>query len=406
MKKSGIRKVIAVGACGALMCGAVLAGCTANTSSSTSTSSSAAASQTADGKSFTVTITDTSCKVSGDSAKSGTLTFTVSNTGTAVNEFEILAEDKLQIVVERENITPGTTVEVTAVLEPGTYYTASKTNMVGALVDATKFVVEDSGEVIQISADEQQLRDEAVTNYTAYIKDQAGQLVTATDEFCTAYLSGDTATAKKLYPTARQYYERIEPTAEAFGDIDPNLDLREADCAEEGVSADEWTGWHAIEKDLFADGNYSDDKKQSLVDALKKDTQALYDLVYSSDFEVSLDDISNGAISLMEEVATSKISGEEEIFSGTDLYDFQANVEGAKVAYGNVKSLLKMKDESQVSKLDAAFETVEKNLAQYGSIESGYKNYSELTEAQVKSLSDDVDALRAELANLTATILK
>ena len=406
MKKSGIRKVIAVGACGALMCGAIFTGCAANTSSSSTTSTSSSASQSSEGKSFTVEITDTSCKVSGNTAKSGTLTFTVSNKGTAVNEFEILAEDKLQIVVERENITPGTTVEVTAVLEPGTYYTASKTNMVGALVDATKFVVEDSGEVIQVSADEQELRDEAVTNYTAYIKDQAGQLVTATDEFCEAYLSGDTATAKKLYPTARQYYERIEPTAEAFGDIDPNLDLREADCAEEGVSADEWTGWHAIEKDLFADGNYSDEKKQSLVDALKKDTQSLYDLVYSSDFEVSLDDISNGAISLMEEVATSKITGEEEIFSGTDLYDFQANVEGAKVAYGNVKSLLKMKDESQVSKLDAAFETVEKNLAQYGSIDAGYVNYSELTEAQVKSLSDDVDALRAALANLTATILK
>ena len=403
MKKLGFKKVVAVAAVGALAASAAMTGCTANTTTSSNTNSNAGS---ADGKSFTVAINDTSCKVSASTAKSGTLTFTVTNSGTAVNEFEILAEDQLQIVVERENITPGTTVEVTAVLEPGTYYTASKTNMVGALVDATKFVVEDSGEVIQISADEQQLRDDAVANYTAYIKDQAGQLVAATDEFCEAYLSGDTAKAQSLYPTARQYYERIEPTAEAFGDIDPNLDLREADCAEEGVSAEEWTGWHAIEKDLFADGNYDADKKQSLVDALKKDTQDLYDLVYGKDFEVSLDDISNGAISLMEEVATSKISGEEEIFSGTDLYDFQANVEGAKVAYGNVKSLLKTKDESQVSKLDAAFEKVEKNLAQYGSIDAGYKKYSELTEAQVKSLSDDVDALRAELANLTATILK
>ncbi len=400
--KKGLGKAAAVFVAGALASVAMLAGCTANTTTSSSASNAASG----DGKSFTVTINDTSCKVSGSNAKSGTLTFTVTNNGTAVNEFEILAEDQLQIVVERENITPGTTVEVTAQLEPGTYYTASKTNMVGALVEPTKFVVEDSGEEIKISADEQALRDEATTNYIAYIKDQAGQLVSATDEFCEAYLAGETAKAKALYPVARSYYERIEPTAEAFGDIDPNLDLREADCAEEGVSADEWTGWHAIEKDLFADGAYSTEKKQSLVDSLKKDTQSLYDLVYSKDFEVTLSDISNGAISLMEEVATSKITGEEEVFSGTDLYDFQANVEGAKVAYGNVKKLLKTKNADLQSEIDAAFDKVENNLAQYGSIDNGYKNYSDLSEAQVKSLSDDVDVLRASLENLTAAILK
>lgn len=403
MRKIGFKKVATVTAVGALASVAIMSGCTANTTTNTAANTNTSSN---DGKSFTVAINDTSCKVSAATAKSGTLTFTVTNNGTSVNEFEILAEDQLQIVVERENITPGTTATITCTLEPGTYYTASKTNMVGALVDATKFVVEDSGEVVTVSADEQELRDTAVSNYTAYIKDQAGQLITATDEFCEAYLAGETDKAKSLYPTARAYYERIEPTAEAFGDIDPNLDLREADCAEEGVSADEWTGWHAIEKDLFSDGNYSAEKKQSLVDALKKDTQALYDLVYSSDFSVSLDDISNGAISLMEEVATSKITGEEETFSHTDLYDFQANVEGAKVAYGNVKALLKMKDASMQESIDSAFDAVEKDLAQYGSIEKGYKSYDELTEAQIKSLSDNVDALRATLENLTAAILK
>ena len=377
-----------------------LAGCTAN-----DTTASDADAAATDQEAITVNITDDSCEVSTDTALSGTIVFEVTNDGTAVNEFEILAEDQLQIVTERENLTPGTTTEVTVVLEPGTYYTASKTNMVGALVDATEFTVEDSGVEIEVSEDEQELRDEAVTNYTAYIKDQAGQLVAATDEFCDAYLSGDTETAKQLYPVARSYYERIEPTAEAFGDIDPNLDLREADCADEGVSEDEWTGWHAIEKDLFSDGDYDDTKKQELVDALKADTQSLYDLVYSDDFSVSLDDISNGAISLMEEVATSKISGEEEVFSGTDLYDFQANVEGAKVAYGDVKPLLELKDPDMEAEIDAAFDDVEAELAQYGSIEDGYVNYNDLTEDQVKELSDKVDALRAKLADLTAAIL-
>ena len=43
------------------------------------------------------------------------------------------------------------------------------------------------------------------------------------------------------------HYERIEPVAESFGDLDPALDARQADI-EEGK---EWTGWHKIEKDLW-----------------------------------------------------------------------------------------------------------------------------------------------------------
>ncbi len=355
-----------------------------------------------------VKITDTSCEVSANEVPSGTVTFNITNSGTATNEFEILAEDQLQIISERENLTPGTTVELTVQLEPGSYYTASKTNMVGALVGATAFTVNDSGEAVEVSDDEKELREKAVTNYTAYIKDQAGQLIEATNEFLEVWDAGkgDLAKAKELYPTARMYYERIEPTAESFGDIDPNLDLREKD-AQAGDLDDmsKWKGWHAIEKDLWSDSGFSDKKRAKLAKELKADTQALYDLVYSKDFSVSLSDVSNGAIDLMEEVATSKISGEEEAFSHTDLYDFWANVEGAKVAYGNVKDLAKLKDADLVTKLDSAFDDVQTELEKYKSGDT-YKSYEELSDSEVKTLSDKVDALRGDLADLTATILK
>ena len=355
-----------------------------------------------------VKITDTSCEVSASEVPSGTVTFNITNSGTATNEFEILAEDQLQIISERENLTPGTTVELTVQLEPGSYYTASKTNMVGALVGATAFTVNDSGEAVEVSDDEKELREKAVTNYTAYIKDQAGQLIEATNEFLEVWDAGkgDLAKAKELYPTARMYYERIEPTAESFGDIDPNLDLREKD-AQAGDLDDmsKWKGWHAIEKDLWSDSGFSDKKRAKLAKELKADTQALYDLVYSKDFSVSLSDVSNGAIDLMEEVATSKISGEEEAFSHTDLYDFWANVEGAKVAYGNVKDLAKLKDADLVTKLDSAFDDVQTELEKYKSGDT-YKSYEELSDSEVKTLSDKVDALRGDLADLTATILK
>ena len=394
LKRNGVLAAALTLALGAGCVG--MTGCAANNSGSSS-----------DGP-IEVKITDTSCEVASNEVPSGTVTFSITNSGTATNEFEILAEDQLQIISERENLTPGTTVELTVQLEPGSYYTASKTNMVGALVGTTALTVTDSGEAVEVSDDEKELREKAVTNYTAYIKDQAGQLIDATNEFLEAWDEGkgDLEKAKELYPTARMYYERIEPTAESFGDIDPNLDLREKD-AQAGDLDDmsKWKGWHAIEKDLWSESGFSDKKRAKLAKELKADTQSLYDLVYSKDFEVSLSDVSNGAIDLMEEVATSKISGEEEAFSHTDLYDFWANVEGAKVAYGNVKDLAKLKDADMVTKLDSAFDDVQTELEKYKSGDT-YKSYDELSDSEIKTLSDKVDALRGDLADLTATILK
>ncbi len=372
-----------------------------------------------------VVITDDSCEVTPAEVGSGVVTFNVVNSGTQANEFEILAEDRLQIVSERENITPGQPVEVTVILEPGHYYTASKTNMVGALVDVRDFNVVDSGVEIEVSADEQEMRDEAVKLYTAYIQDQAGQLIAATQSFVDTYKAGDFENARELYAPTRMYYERIEPTAEAFGDIDPALDYREADLNEGDTwtanddTEHPWGGWHKIEKDLWKDskdtwleGNededytgLSDEERAQVADQLMADTQKLYDMVTASDFEVGLDDISNGAIGLLEEVATSKISGEEEAFSRTDLWDFQANVEGAMVAYGNVKKIAEMKDPELVQEIQSQLDTMNELLAKYGSAEAGYKYYNELSDEEIRELSDQVNALRNPLAQLTSTVL-
>ncbi|AKE41960.1 putative periplasmic lipoprotein involved in iron transport [Corynebacterium kutscheri] len=316
--------------------GLALSACVANepTTSTDSTTHEAIA----------VEIKDDSCDVELSEVASGQLKFRLSNAGTVRNEFEILAEDQLRIVGERENLGPGTTTDYTLVLQPGTYYTACKKNMVGQLVDVREFTVT-QGEEIQVSSDTQELIDAAITNYTAYVRDQAGQLLAATQDFAAVYKAGDATAARQSYAPARMFYERIEPTAEAFGDIDPALDEREADFQDSAETDQrEWTGWHVIEKDLWEGEKFTEQERTHYADLLVKDTQQLYDLVYSTDFEITIADISNGAIGLLEEVATSKITGEEEVFSHTDLYDFQANVEGAQVAYGNVAELARLTD--------------------------------------------------------------
>lgn len=379
--------------------GLTLTGCAANNHTAKSAKDNA----------LEVVITDTDCKVSANSVPSGTTTFTLKNQGTVRNEFEILADNKLQIIGERENLGPGTTTSYTVVLEPGKYFTACKKNMVGSLVGTAEFTVTDSGNKIEVSADVKKLQEEAVKNYTAYIKDQTGQLVTATEAFTTAYLAGDLDKARELYPSARQYYERIEPTAEAFGDLDPALDEREADWQEaDDKGKRPWTGWHALEKDLWRPAGYQGlDKEEAakLAAKLNEDTKKLYDQVYSSDFEISLDDISNGAIGLLEEVATSKITGEEEAYSHTDLWDFKANVEGAQVAFGNVKAIATKKDPKLTQQIEERFADLEELLATYQK-DGKYLSYELVDDAQRKVLSDKVNALRKPLAKLTEAVIK
>lgn len=361
---------------------------------------------TASDEAIAVTLTDTSCTVSTNRAKAGPITFQVTNSGSDVNEFELLATDKLRIVGEKENIGPGTTVNYVVQLAEGDYFSACRKGMVGEPNHVTAFTVtRGSGKTGSQSENKQVAQ--AVGNYLGYVKDQSGALLTATQKFATAYAAGDDAAARAQYASARSFYERIEPTAEQFGDIDPALDRREADLA----PGQEWTGWHRIEKDLWPPAGYTSADpatRTKLAEALVADTQRLYDLVHAKNFALTIDQISNGAIGLMEEVASSKITGEEEAFSHTDLQDFQANLEGARVAYGVVRDIAKQKGSTGmdvVRKLDAEFATVAATLARYRSGD-GFVSYTELNTAQVKELSDQVNALSEPLSRLTSIIVK
>lgn len=366
---------------------------------------------------LTVTITDDACDVSAATAAAGNITFALTNDGTDVNEFEILADDQLRIVGEKENVVPGATVDYTVQLDPGTYYTACKFQLVGAPIGLAEFTV--TGEAVAVDADEQELIDEAVADYVAYVKSQAGELIPAVRAFADAYVAGDDAAARDLFAATRVFYERIEPTAEAFGDLDPKIDYREVDAVAEGL---DWTGFHRMEKDLWppAEGDLNSDGTSAFLDwtpstpdqraefaeQLVADVQSLYDLVYADDFTVTLADISNGAIGLLDEVAVGKITGEEDWWSHTDLTDFAANVQGAEVAFGNVKAIAASKDEEAlVTEIQEQFDALEALLARFGSIEDGFTPYDEVTDAQRNELSDGVNALAEPLSRLTAAVL-
>ena len=422
-----------------------LTGCTDNPQNGSSESSGSAS---AGAQTVQVTIDDDSCTTEPAEIPAGTVTFEISNEGTVPNELEVLSENQLQIESEQENIGPGTTAELTTALNEGTYYTACKPNMVGDLLGAAEFSVT-PGETVDVSEDTQAAEDKAIENYSGYVRDQTGQLLTATQEFADAYTSGDYDEARRLYPLARQHYERIEPTAESFGieeagDLDVSMDARVQDLAADAGKEpndpevlDEWTGWHRIEADLFTDESAgftigSDQERQDLADQLVDDTQTLYDFVYGDvegvggAFELELSDVVDGSSGLLEEVALSKIVGEEETFSHTDLYDFKANIEGAQVAYGNVQDLVRDQDPELADEIETGFSDVSALIDEQATGEDAegsttYKSYDEIAAVQEdatgeapteedytdvqRDFSDAVNALSEPLSEVAGTVL-
>jgi iron uptake system component EfeO len=376
----------------------LLAGCTDN-----ATTDNPGATASANPQALTVQATESECKLSATSAPSGTLTFAVTNGGSKPTEFYLYGEDGKRIVGEVENIGPGITRELVLKVEPGSYITACKPGMTGEGIRAP-FSVSDSGEAQQGSADSNAvLVKQANENYREYVEDQTEHLVAMTAKFVAAYKAGKYDKARALYPVARMHWERIETVAESFGDLDPKLDLRQADLE----PGQKWTGWHRLEKDLWPARakNYeplSQAERVAYSDDLVKNTAILRNRVPKLDF--SADEIANGSRGLLDEVATGKVTGEEEYWSRTDLWDFQANIDGASVAFEGLRPLLTERDPALESHIAAKFATVQALLnAQRDG--AGFKTYDKLSKAEVKQLSDAVNALAEPLSKLAAAVV-
>jgi len=355
---------------------------------------------TGDGRTLAVTATDDSCEVSAGDAPEGTLTFRVRNAGDQVTEFYLLGDDGLRIVGEVENIGPGLTRNLVVSAPEGDYFTACKPGMKGKGI-RDGFAVTDSGKAFAVSADSRALVQQASRNYAAYVQDQSAQLLTGTEQFVDAYEAGEDDRARTLYAEARVHWERIETVAESFGDLDPRMDLREADLE----PGQRWTGWHRLEKDLWPPATYdalSDRQRAVYAEDLLDNTRTLDDRVQGLDFTV--DQIANGSRGLLEEVATGKVTGEEEFWSHTDLWDFQANVDGARVGYEGVRPVLVERDEDLARTLDRRFEELQALLDQHRRGD-GFVYYDELSRAEVKELADAVNALSEPLSRLTAAVV-
>lgn len=245
---------------------------------------------------------------------------------------------------------------------------------------------------------------EGVAQYKTYVNGQIDELITVTKVFTDAVRAGDLQAAQAAYAPSREPWERIEPLASLVEDIDGRVDSRVDDFASEQDPA--FTGWHRLELILFQQN--TTDGAAPFADQLDADLATLKTEFAALDIPPAT--VAVGASELIEEVSEGKITGEEDRYSKTDFWDFNANIQGSKAAIGYLTPALQAKDPALLAKIQAGFTDIETTLAQYREGD-GWKLYClendqypspRCTEVVVTTAS--VDKMKAQLASLSESV--
>ena len=339
-----------------------------------------------------VTITDKGCALAPAKAPAGTVKFTVTNKNSGkVTEAEL--QDHGKMLGEKENLTPGLSGDFTLNLDKGTYSLWCP----GADTSRSSFTV--TGATKKTWKDDPQLVA-ATQAYATWIDGEVRQLVTTTAAFTAAVKAGKLDEAKTLYGKARVHYERIEPTAEIWGDLDGRIDGR----ADDAATPADFTGFHRIEQSLWQKNSTAGLDK--LADQLDADVKSLDAQVPTVEYQPAV--IANGATDLVNEIQSSKITGEEERYSHIDLLDFDGNLAGANEAVSVLMPALKKKDPALATEVTQRYQATAAALKKYaatpGYEDTGYVDYSKVTSAQRRTLAQTVDAYAESVSKIAGKI--
>lgn len=346
------------------------------------------------------------CTLDHNSAAAGPITFAVTNkTATAITEIELQSDNR--ILGEKENLAPGLpTVAFTLTLGGGTYqvYCPGANREMQDFTVTGKAAAAPAGSTADILA-------AGTKGYANYVTGVVNAMVIAVGRLRTDIDAGNLAKAKADYPLARPFYERIESDVEGFvlpgfkptdnaGNLDYLIDMR-ASSLDQKVG---WHGFHAIERDLFQNGKITDETKK-LAAELQKNVDLLDKRVKTLSYKP--EDLANGAADLLEEVQTTKITGEEEAFSHYDLVDFAGNVEGAEQAFAFLEPGVEKIDPDLARRVRSQFAKVTKLLDSYRdpNAPGGYRLYTAaLRASDGAKLSKSIQALQEPLSKIAEKV--
>ena len=235
--------------------------------------------------------------------------------------------------------------------------------------------------------------------YQAYTVDEAETMLTATKAFTDAVRAGDVEAAKAAYADSRYHWETIEPIAGLVSDVDGAVDSRVDDFA--SVDDPAFTGWHRLEYILWKTGALDAESKQ-IATQLDEDLAELPQLIES--LEMTPKDVALGAAGLIEEVSEGKLTGEEDRYSHTDLYDLAANVNGSFRAFQAYEPVLVQVDKPLEQKIEQGFLDAKTLLSDYQRPDGSYESFLELSKADKQQLQAQLATLSEDLSTVPGVL--
>jgi iron uptake system component EfeO len=224
--------------------------------------------------------------------------------------------------------------------------------------------------------------------YRAAVLAEAAALQSTTRRLTDAVRAGDVAAAKAAYMPAHRHYVALEPLAE---DLDTHIDGR----TDTGGAT--WTGFHRIEKALWADGSLAG--MAGYANALDLDVLALRQVVGRASARPV--DIARTANDLLTACVVTMVTGAEERYAHADLEDLAAAVGAAHTAYAALRPAVA--DAGWAMTVDARFAAVITTLDAYRR-GAGYVDYTTVTAAERRRLAEALDALAEPVSQLGAAV--
>lgn len=203
------------------------------------------------------------------------------------------------------------------------------------------------------------------------------------------------ALAQQKYIEAHYQYESIRPVVLVFGNIDRMINSRaEAFLARE--QDPNFKGFHAVEYELFA----QKDIKSALLENQKL-LKNVKDLAKRVAIEtIFLPKLVQSAPDFAENILENKLSGQDNIYSGADLGEIVANLEGIDLVTAQLQNFIPQELLQKTLPLDIK---IRSRLQKYMT-DTGFMPYSALTNEDKHALYGDVSELAEQLAQLRSLL--
>ena len=342
-----------------------------------------------------MTITDDGCATPTLSApEAGLVTFAIASTAKKRGEFEIVSA--APSIIFEGFLAPGESKDVKVQLRAGSYELIcgnTNTPKRGRLT-----VGAGPTEVATAGGPDRAALEALAAEYTKVVRAEATKLAEGTSRFTDAVRAGDTVRAKALYAVVREPWERIEPVAEAFPDADAAIDSR-ADDHPLAEADPGFAGFHAIEYGLWAQGTKKGARVNLARLATKLDSDIAALVRELRVLKVTPEAMTNGAAAFIEEAAQTKVTGEEERYSRTDLVTLAANVDGSRTVFDLIEDRLGAADPQLRDDTLRAIRRVREVLGRY-EVDGGFAPYAKVTREDRNRLKTTM----AELSELLARV--